>query len=310
MIGITKVASYICENRISNKGRIFDGEMVDDEFLLNRLGVRQLAQKEEGMKASDLCLMAFDNLLKKFPELEKDKIDCLCVCTQNKDYVIPHTSAIVHGKLGLSEDCAVFDISLGCSGYVYSLGIMKSYMEQNCLKYGLLFTSDPMTDIIDINDRGTSMVFGDGATVTLLTRDYKYSIGPTSYYTDGSNAEVLQKTKDGFLEMDGRIVLSFALGNISNVINKNLKKENLVLGDIDLFIFHQASKYIMERVIKRLSIEPAKAPYDILDYGNTSSSTIPIILEKNLYNQYKRILLCGFGVGLSIASLIITKKEK
>lgn len=309
MVGIEEIASYIPEKFITNKGKVFEGEVVDDDFLINKVGVEQVAVKDENEKASDLCIKAYNNLLKKYPNFDKSKVDCICVCSQNRDYTMPHVSAILHGKLEMPAKCAVFDISLGCSGYVYSLGIMKSYMEQNGLKYGLLFTGDPMTDIVDKNDKGTDLVFGDGATCTLLSEDYIYSIGKSSFYSDGENADILLRDYNGYIKMDGRIVLSFSLGNISHVIDDNLAKENISINDIDLFIFHQASKYIMNKVAKRLKVDASKIPFDILKYGNTSSSTIPIILEKNLKNNYKKILLCGFGVVLSIASLVITKEK-
>lgn len=309
MIGIQDIGAYVCDKRESNIGKVFDNEVIDNHFLLDKVGVKQIAVKDDNEKASDLCVKAFNNLMNKNPKFDKNMVDCICVCSQNRDYMIPHTSAIVHGKLELSEKCAVFDISLGCSGYVYSLSLMKSFMEQNGLRCGLLFTSDPLTDIIDKDDKSTSIVFGDGATVTLLSENIVYSIGKSSFYSDGKNADVLIRDYNGYLKMDGRVVLSFALGNINNVINDNLNKEDLSVEDIDLFIFHQASKYIMDRVAKRLNLEQSKVPFDIFDYGNTSSSTIPIILEKNLNKNYNKILLCGFGVGLSIASLII-KKEK
>lgn len=309
MIGIKDVACYICEKQVSNTGKRFDGEIIDDNFLVNKLGVRNLAVKYDDEKSSDLCIKAYNSLLKKYPDFEINSVDCICVCSQNRDYMLPHTSAVVHGKLGLPTDCAVFDIALGCSGYVYSLSIMKSYMLENNLKCGLLFTSDPMSDIIDKNDRGTDIVFGDAATVTLLTDEFIYNIGKSYVYSDGSNADVLIKKHDGYLFMDGRMIFSFALSNVPNVINNNLKKEQYLISDIDLFIFHQASKYIIDRVVKKLQISHEKVPFDILDYGNTSSSTIPIILEKNINKNYNKMLLCGFGVGLSIASLIITKEK-
>lgn len=309
MIGIKAIASYICENRELNEGKIFDGEVVDTDFLINKVGVRCIAVKNPDENASDLCIKAFNNFMEKYPEFDKSLVDCVCVCSQNRDYMFPNVSSIIHGKLDLPLECATFDTTIGCSGYVYSLGIMKSYMEQNGLKTGLLFTSDPISEIVDKNDKSTAMIFGDAATVTLLTEDYVYSIGTSSFYSEGKAAEVLIKRDNEPMFMDGRIVLSFTLSNISKVMAKNLKQENLNIDDIDLFIMHQPSKYIIDLLVKRTKLNGAKVPYDIQDYGNTSSSSIPIILEKNLDKGYDKMLLCGFGVGLSVASTIIYRKH-
>lgn len=309
MIGIKAIASYICEDRELNEGKIFDGEVVDTDFLINKVGVCSIAIKKPDEHASDLCIKAFNNFVQKYPSFDKSLVDCVCVCSQNRDYMFPNVSSIIHGKLDLPLDCATFDTTIGCSGYVYSLGIMKSYMEQNGLKTGLLFTSDPISEIVDKNDKSTAMIFGDAATVTLLAEDFIYSIGTSSFYSEGKAANVLIKYDNKPMFMDGRIVLSFTLSNISNVMAKNLKQENLTLNDIDLFVMHQPSKYIIDLLVRRTRLDPLKVPYDIQNYGNTSSSSIPIILEKNLEKGYNEILLCGFGVGLSVASTIIHKKN-
>lgn len=309
MIGIINIASYICDSKISNKGREFNGEVVSDTFIDNKIGIVTVARKEQNEKASDLCVKAFNNLLNKCSDLDTSAIDCICVCTQNGDYNLPHTSAIVHGKLGFSKNCAVFDISLGCSGYVYAINIMKNFMEANNFKNGLLFTSDPYSEIINNDDKNTSLIFGDGASVTWLSTEHIYNIGSIYTYSDGSQYNMLINEPDKPLFMDGRMIFNFALENVPNIINNNLQSSGLGYVDIDLFILHQASKYIVDSLTRIMKIDKLKVPFKIGEYGNTVSSSIPIILEEVLHTGNNKILLCGFGVGLSIASLILYKEQ-
>ena len=310
MIGIKSISSYICDKKESNFGKIFNNETVADTFITNKVGITSVARKNEYETASDLCIKVYESFIKKNKDFDASLVDCICVCTQNGDYNLPHTSAVVHGMLGFSSNCAVFDISLGCSGYVYSLNIMKNFMEANGLKNGLLFTSDPYSDIIDKDDKNTSLIFGDGASITYLSENYIYNIGQISLFSDGSLYNMLIHEKDKALFMDGRMIFNFALENVPNIINNTLLSAEITKDEIDLFILHQASKYIVDNLVRRMKLDKTKVPFNIRDYGNTVSSSIPIILEEYICSNKNKILLCGFGVGLSIASLILYKGDK
>ena len=254
---------------------------------------------------SDLCVKSFQNLtLKKNIDIEK--IDCCIVVTQNPDFNIPHTSAIVHDKLNLVNDCACFDISLGCSGYVYGLANIISFMEHNNLKNGLLFTADPYSDIIDSNDKNTALLFSDAATVTLISKNAKFLTRDFNFGTKGSKYKELI-CKDT-LYMNGRSVFNFTATIIPKHITTLLQKNNIRDCDIDKYILHQGSKYIVDTIRKRLNVDEKKVIFDMYEYGNTISSSIPIILEKEIKKRKnKRLLISGFGVGLSWASAIIER---
>jgi 3-oxoacyl-[acyl-carrier-protein] synthase-3 len=304
MLGIKEIASYLPENKISNYDKKEKFEM-DDDFIENKIGVRCQAIKEIDEKASDLCVKAFESLTKKIA-LNKAEIDCCIVVTQNPDYNIPHTSAIVHGKLELSQQCACFDISLGCSGYIYGLSAIISFMKNNSLEHGLLFTSDPYSDIIDIEDKNTALLFGDGATVTYIGEDGVFIPRDFSFGTNGKDyKELLCEEK---LYMNGRAVFNFAATTIPKHIEELLHKNNLENSDVDKYVLHQGSKYIVDTIRKRLKVSEDKVPFDMHEYGNTVSSSIPIILEKEIIKEEnKRFLISGFGVGLSWGSAIIEK---
>ncbi|MGE3591188.1 MAG: ketoacyl-ACP synthase III [Arcobacter sp.] len=304
MLGIKNIASYLPQNKISNYDKKDQFEL-DDDFIENKIGVKAHALKEKDEKASDLCVKAFENLLQK-ENIDINLIDCCVVVTQNPDYNIPHTAAIVHGKLELPNECACFDISLGCSGYVYGLSNIFSFMKNNGLKKGLLFTADPYSEIVDSEDKNTALLFGDGATVTYVTEEGIYIPKAFSFGTSGKDYKELVCEEK--LYMNGRAVFNFTATTIPKHIQNLLEKNGLEDSSIDKYILHQGSKYIVDTIRKRLKVDEAKVPFDMYEYGNTISSSIPIILEKEMKSEeLKRFVISGFGVGLSWGSAIIEK---
>jgi 3-oxoacyl-[acyl-carrier-protein] synthase-3 len=304
-LGIQEIGVYIPEKKVSNL-ELKEKFNIDDTFIEKKIGVKQRAVKEPTEKASDLCVKAFENLKQKV-DINKDEIDCCIVVTQNPDTPIPHTSAIVHAKLGLKENCACFDISLGCSGYVYGLAVALSFMEKMGLKKGLLFTADPYSEIIDPEDKNTVLLFGDAATVTLLSEEGTLALKKALFATEGKKFEALT-IKNGRLYMNGRAVFNFVLTKVPNQIKRLLEESKLTLEDIDLFLLHPGSKYMVDMLASRLKVPKDKVPFDMLDYGNTVSSSIPLMLEKYLPKRdIKRIIISGYGVGLSWASAILER---
>jgi 3-oxoacyl-[acyl-carrier-protein] synthase-3 len=305
MIGIRDIGYYIPEARKSNY-LAKDKFGIDDDFIREKLGVESVSVKGAQENTSDLCVTAFKNLQER-SGVDPGSIQLIAVVTQNPDHNIPHVSAIVHGKLGLPERCASFDISLGCSGYVYGLSITQGFMKENSIRSAVLFTCDPYSMIVDSEDKNTSLIFGDAATATFIGPDPLFTIGSMSYGTIGSSYRDLICV-DKRLSMNGRSIFNFASQKIPADIHRLLTQQGLTVHDIDAFILHQGSKFIIDTLIARCTIDAAKAPYDIISYGNTVSSSIPIILAKELHNIGKRrILVSGFGVGLSWASMILER---
>lgn len=305
MIGIKEISSFIPDKRNSNF-ELKEKFGIDDHFISNKIGIESVAVKKSDQNTSDLCVEAYKYLEKKI-NIDKSKIECLFVVTQNPDFNIPHTSAIVHGKLDMPNNCACFDISLGCSGYVYGLSVIKSFMIQNKMKNGLLFTADPYSKVINYDDKNTSILFGDGASVSLMGEDPKLRLGNFTFGTIGKDYENLI-CKENKLSMNGRAIFNFAAKNIPKDITFLLKKNNLEIKDIDSFVFHQGSKYIVDTISKRLKLDKSKVPFKVKDYGNTISSSIPILLEEEIDNpKIKKIVISGFGVGLSWSSSVLFK---
>ena len=304
MLGIETIATYIPEIKESNYDLKEKFEL-DDDFIENKIGVKQHAVKDEGFKSSDMCVKAFDNL-NGTTNINLEEIECCIVVTQNPDYNIPHTAAIVHGKLDLPSSCAAFDISLGCSGYVYGLSNIISFMKNNGMKKGLLFTSDQYSNIVDKNDKNTTLLFGDAATVTVISDDATFVPINFSFGTNGKDYKELMCEET--LQMNGRAVFSFTATTAPKHIKALLEKNNLTDENIQKYYLHQGSKYIVDTIRKRLKVDTEKVPFDMMEYGNTISSSIPIMLEKELKISIKgNYVLSAFGVGLSWASAIIEK---
>lgn len=306
MIGISNFASYLPDQTISNLDLI-EKFNLSESFITDKIGVLNRRIKSSDERSSDLCVKAFDALAQKENILLSD-VDCCVVITQNPDYNLPHTSAIVHERLGLPNTCSCFDISLGCSGFVYGLSIVKSFMEANNFTNGLLFTSDQYSDIIDKNDKNTILIFGDGSTVTHLTDNPVFSPLSFRFGTNGNGYKEL--INDEKLFMNGRAVFNFTAKTIPTEINLLIEQYEFSDDDIDLYVLHQGSKYIVDTIAKRLKVDEAKVVFDMKDYGNLISSSIPIILEKYLLSEnINRIVISGFGVGLSWATTILERTK-
>jgi len=309
MHGILEIASYFPSTVESNLD-LKDQFGLDPEFLEKKVGVLHRRRKAADEETSDLCVRAYEALCRK-KEIDPAEIDFLMVCTQNPDgRGLPHTSAIVHRKLELADSVAAFDISLGCSGYVYGLSVALSFMKANQMGKGLFFTADPYSKIVRPEDKNTVLLFGDAATITLLGPSAPWIFGDALYYTRGSGAEALCCYDEG-LSMNGRAIFNFALLSVPEQVRRLVAKAGIELDDIDLFLFHQGSRFMVEQIIRRLGIPPEKAPIDLEDKGNTVSSSIPVLLE-DFYRKagLERILLSGFGVGLSWASAILRRNER
>lgn len=305
MIGIKSIASYVPGAGLDNyaQGAKFGK---DEEFILGKIGSAFLPRKSDEQETSDLCVEAVNALFAANPGLSRDAIDALIVVTQNGDAEgLPHTAAIVQDKLGLPTHVAAFDISLGCSGYVYGIYALKGFMEATGLKNGLLVTADPYSKIVDPEDRNTTMLFGDAATATWMGEDPVWALGKSAFGTDGSGAEHL-KVNDGVFFMNGRQVFNFALLKVPAHLHELLGQSGLSPDDIDAFCIHQGSAAIVDAVARRFEDNPDKFVKDMVETGNTVSSSIPLLLEKHaLDSTWQRVAVSGFGVGLSWGSAIL-----
>jgi 3-oxoacyl-[acyl-carrier-protein] synthase III len=310
VIGLAAIGAYLPQTRIDNVARAAVAGKTT-EFVSDKIGFRSLPRKAPDEGVVDLCKRAYDDLQSKHP-FDPTSVDCLILCTQNPDRGgLPHNSAILQSTLKLPESLAAFDISLGCSGYVYGLSIARAFMEANGLKSGLLFTADPYSRIIRAGDWDTDLLFGDGAAVTLLSDNPRYNLRPGIFNTNGAlGHSIAIDPTDGRLRMLGANVFKFCMAEVPKQIATYLEREDLSLGDIDLLLLHQGSKFIIDNLRNKMGLDVAKAPFAASETGNLVSSSLPFLLLPYLALDVldpKRILLSGFGVGLSWATMLIEK---
>ncbi len=279
---------------------------VSQDFLDNKIGISRVRISDYDEDASEMCYKAFQALSgNTSPTVEPELI---LVCTQTPDFRIPHVSALVHNKIGAGKHCACFDVSLGCSGYVYALSVAKSFMQENNISTGLIFTCDPYSKIVDENDKNTSLLFGDAATVTIISPDGNFEICGTDFITISSDYDALLCKHGGLLSMDGRRIFNFVMRYVPDSVRSCLQKNKKKVDDVDLFLFHQASKYVVDNLRCRMNLPEQKVPFDIKNYGNTVSSSIPILLHSYIQNNnYENIIISGFGVGLSLATTLLRR---
>lgn len=305
MIGIKSIGVYVPENKIDNIQQAGNFDEAPS-FIENKIGAFHLPTLTVGEETSDIAVNAVNNLLET-STLKKEQIEVIILVTQNGDFNgLPHTSAIVQSKLNLSTNISAFDISLGCSGYVYGLSIIKSHMQEMGFKNGILITSDPYSKIIDKGNRVTSLLFGDAATATWIGEEPIFSIDRPMLQTDGSGYESLVKRE--YLEMNGRQVFNFAAVNVPKQVKDYLDDKHLPIDNVDLFLLHQGSKAIVDVITRRLGVDKCKIPFDIANTGNTVSSSIPLLLSKELHNKdVNKLIISGFGVGLSWATNLLER---
>ena len=310
MIGIKAIASYVPTRSVDNVERA-RGFGETESFVRNKIGAIRLPLKDATQETSDLAMLAVQALLDKCPGLSKDLVDVIVVVTQNPDGEgLPHTAAILQDKLGLPVKVAAFDISLGCSGYVYGVFALKGFLEASRLTNGILVTADPYSKVVDPANRVTSLLFGDAATATWLGLEPLWKLDAVAYGTNGAGSSYL-KTEKRRLHMNGRQIFNFALGQVAPHIKELLQREGLSVEEVDSYYLHQGSAAVIDAIARQFPGLEDRFVNDMLETGNTVSSSIPLLLQKRAFEgDANRIMLCGFGVGLSWASAIISKCQK
>ncbi len=278
---------------------------------------RYIAAKDE--TSLDLGFFATKKLFKEY-DVKPGEIDALLFVSQTPDYALPPSSCILQEKLNMNNDILALDINLGCSGFVNSLAVASSLLKSNTINNCLIICAETYSKFISENDRTNKMIFSDASSACFVEKDNSDSyIGNFTFGCDGSGSKELIVEGSGSrgnlerdkqkLFMNGPAILLFTLSKVPQLLEKTLNKNGLDLKDIDLFIFHQASKLVIEMLCKKIGIEKHKTYSNLKMIGNTVSCSIPIALkdaisEKKLIPGYK-VLIIGFGVGYSLGSTII-----
>ena len=320
---IRAIASYLPPT-IENNSEIVDGRFI------KKIGVRSRhIVKEES--AGDLAFRAAEKLFNEH-DIDRHETDFILLCTQHGDYQMPHTAAHLQDRLSLKKSVGTMDIALGCSGYVYGLAVAKGLIETGLAKKILFLTSSVYTKYINVRDTSTRPLFGDGATATWLEGGDSESLRAFVFGSDGSrydkliipvggskfpprdNPEVFSTDDNKNFRsnyevfMDGMAITYFTLREVPKLVDDVLTKAALTRADLDYCIFHQANKFMMTYLRDKAGLNDVPFHNDITDTGNIVSGSVPLAIEQVIKSHgaanLKRVMLAGFGVGLSWAGCI------
>lgn len=330
---IKNIEFFLPKNKRTNNDLKAENPDWDIEKIALKTGIytRHIAKKNE--TAFDLACSAIKKLFNN-TNIKKDEIDGIIFCTQSPDYIMPSNSFLIHQKFNFSKSTWTFDYNLACSGYVYGLCIARGFLETGMAKNIMLITSDTYSKYINERDRSTINLFGDGAAVTIISTnndqtgiiDAKLASSGNEHESfiipaGGSRLPMTEKTKKEFkdqsgnikskenIDMNGFAIWKFVSRTVPKQISQLLNDNNLDISQIDFFGLHQASKLTLDSLSKALKIPESKLYKNLSSYGNTVSSSIPIVLKSamddNKLNRGDLIILSGFGVGLSWGSILM-----
>ena len=299
--------------------------------IIESTGIKRHRIVEKGTTASDLSVKAAEKMVADLG-WDMQSVDLLLYSCTTRDYIQPMTSPIIQDKLGMRQDSFVMDLPLGCAGWVYGMSVATALMNSGTLKRGLLIAAETNTQSHNLNDRKSRPLFGDAATVTALEFDADYP-HPMNFVfgVDGSGAKAIMAEYGGFrnpvtpeslveheiepgvfrkgtdIVLNGMDVFSFAIRRPPKSLKELIELFHIQLEDIDYLFLHQANKYIDDRIRKSIKFPEEKTPYCMDDFGNVSGASIPLTMVTRAAGQLSQkenhCLACGFGVGLSWASM-------
>ena len=329
---IKRIEYYLPETELHNEelAAIYPEWTADKIYEKTGISSRHIAGKNE--TATDLAEKACEKLFANAPE-EKDSVNFLIFMTQSPDYKLPPSACILQNRLGLSKRIGAFDVNLGCSAYIYGLATAKALIVSGMAKNVLLVTGETYSKYINPFDKSTRTLFGDGATATLISTSGRLSIDEIDYGTDGAGFDKLivpagmsrlpcseetkteQTDENGYVRsqenifMDGAGIFSFTIEAVPDTVSRLLEKSGRSKDDVELFVFHQANKFMLSYLKKKLRIPDEKFYIDLETRGNTVSSSIPIALKDAAENgrlpERGNVMAVGFGVGLSWGSAML-----
>ena len=310
---IKKIEYYLPNVTENGQDLLNDNPDWSIEDIQSKTGIyqRHIATEEDMIEMARLATeKLFDN------GVNRDVIDLLILVTQSPAYPLPTSACILHGELNLKKSCMAFDVNLGCSGFVYALAMCSSLIESGIASSGLIVCSETYTKYIDSSDRTCRPLFSDGAAAVLIAKSSDDKIGPFELGTDGSGADYLivkpnvdEPSLPDKLYMNGSQVFMFTMNRVPKCVDALLDSSAINLNDIDMFIFHQASKLVIENLIRRLELDEEKVFVNYKNVGNTVSASIPIALKdaaiQGRLKEGDTVMLIGFGVGLSWGATLV-----
>lgn len=313
----------------------------DADKIFEKTGIRRRHIAALGETAGDLAAHAAEALFAR-GRVRREQVDFVILCTQAPDYLLPTTACILQHRLGLGTGIGALDVNLGCSGFVYCLSLAKGLVESGAARCVLLLTADTYSKTIHPLDKSVRTLFGDGAAATaVVAREAQAAapaIGPFVFGTDGRGADKLIVEGGGMrtprspetareysdesgnvrsrdhLYMAGAEIMAFSLREVPRAANALLEKAGVAREAVDYVVLHQANRFMLEALRKKMGIAPDRFPIHVEECGNTVSSTIPLALEamraQGSFAAPRTLMLLGFGVGLSWAGCMITLEQE
>ena len=333
-VSIRGIATVVPQYRMDNlENKTFSAEEI--KKTIASTGVKTKYITDTKTCASDLCYEAALYLCSAL-KIDRQEIDLIVFISQTPDYILPATACILQHRLQLAKDVMAFDINLGCSGYTYGLIVLANILKTNRFKKALLLAGDTISKRASTEDRSVAFLFGDAGSATLLEYSQKAEPIYVDFGTDGNGYDKLIVPAGGCrspttsetlkkkvykgnnvrakteLFMSGADIFTFTIDEVPKTITRCLTQAACTMSKVDFFIFHQANQFILNHLSKKLEIPIAKVPSSLAEYGNTSVASIPLTIcktYKTFSNKPQKILLCGFGVGFSWASVLLNTKN-
>ena len=301
------------------------GEEIPRKFSAGT-GIKGMYKALPEQTASDLAYAAAENLLNK-TAIDRSEIGLMVLVTQSPDYRRPSSASVVQKRLNLSVDCSSMEINLGCSGFIYGIQAVMSLLNSSDTQYALLLLGETASKLVDPHDKAIVMMYGDAGAAILLKKTDKNVSTTTLLRSDGSRFKSIILPAGGFRDMnpphgrficsdgierslydiymDGTSVFSFSITDVPKALTDYLEYTNTTTSDYDSFVMHQANEFIIKQIIRKLKLNKELVPVSLDCYGNTGGISIPLTLcdaygnAKNTGKRIMRILMCGFGIGLS-----------
>ena len=332
-VGISAMAACVPSRVINNYKYTDHFPSEEVKKVVDKIGVFERRFVDEHTCASDLCYAAAEKLIAD-NYINREDIELLVFVSQTPDYRMPASSILLQNRLGLPKKTIAFDVNLGCSGFLYGLSIVYSFMERSGLKKALLLDGETRSKVYSPKDRQTAFIFGDAGVAALIEYNEKYGNSHFSLNSDGSRGDLIMISGGGYRNMSSletikeRVVDEF--GNIrtdeqgymkgSDVFNfviievpKDIKSlfanSSKNIADMDYYVFHQANNFINSYIAKKMKLDTTKIPSTIHKFGNTSSVSVPLTIVSELKDKLqgsKQLMLSAFGVGLTWATAIIS----
>lgn len=307
MTGIKIIATGACApSKIVTNDDLANIVETSDEWISQRTGMKERHFVAEGECHTDLTEKAARQAIER-SGISKDEIGAVIVATVSGDYFSPSTACLIQGRLGLPNDILAMDISAGCSGFVFGLETMRALLMTGKRKYGLVIGAEVLSKKMDMTDRTTCVLFGDGAAaavVELSDTRYNSVIGVC-----GDEEMINVKSPNGYIHMDGQGTYKFAVATVPKVIEQVVNEAGLTYDEIDHFVLHQANLRIIESIAKKVKQPMDKFVVNIDKYGNTSAASVGLALNEAINDGRIRkgdtVLLCAFGAGKTWGSIVL-----